>query len=100
MDDILKQKPPGEAKCPGDGEALKREEVFRDRLTQREILALECYCPNKSLGCLWTGLLAYLQDHGYECPYTKVKCPYCQVGYPGVKMREHFVACVQTITKL
>ena len=120
----MKQKPPGEAKCPDDGEVLKREEVFRDKCAQRDILALECYCPNKSLGCLWTGLLAHLQDHDAECPYTKVKCPYsnlgcdvvilrhqlakhvendcvfkvteypyCQVGYPGVKMREHLEEC-------
>ena len=124
MDDILKQKPPGEAKCPDDGEVLKREEVFRDKCAKRDILALECYCPKKSLGCLWTGLLAHLQDHDAECPYTKVKCPYgnlgcdvvilrhqlakhvendcvykvtecpyCQVGYPGVKMTEHLEDC-------
>ena len=124
LDDIFKQKPQGEAKCPDDGEVLKREEVFRDKCAQKEILALECYCPNKSLGCLWTGLLAYLKDHDGECPYTNVKCPYsnlgcnvvilrhqlakhvendcvckvtecpyCQVGYPGVKIREHLEEC-------
>ena len=124
MDDIFKQTPPVEAKCPDDGEVLKREEVFRDKCAQKEILALECYCPNKSLGCLWTGLLARLQDHDFECPYTKVKClygnlgcdvvilrhqlakhvendcvyvvtecPFCHVGYPGVKMREHLEDC-------
>ena len=119
----MKQKSAGEAKCPDDGEVLKREEVFSDKCAQKEILALECYCPNKSLGCPWTGLLARLPDHDGECPYTKVKCPYedgcnvvilrhqlakhlendcvykvtkcpyCQVGYPGVKMREHLDDC-------
>ena len=120
----MNQKPPGEAKCPDDGEVLKREEVFRDKCAQKEILGLECYCPNKSLGCLWTGLLAHLQDHDAECSYTKVKClysnlgcgvvilrhqlakhaendcgykvtecPFCHVGYPGVKMREHLEEC-------
>ena len=124
MADIFNQKLPDEAICPSDGEVLKREEVFRDKCAQKEILALECYCPNKSLGCLWTGLLAHLQDHNAECPYTKVKClysnlgcdvvilrhqlakhvendcvykvtecPYCHVGYPGVKMKKHLEDC-------
>ena len=124
MADIFNQKLPDEAICPSDGEVLKREEVFRDKCAQKEILALECYCPNKSLGCLWTGLLAHLQDHDAQCPYTKVKClysnlgcvvvisrhqlakhvendcvykvtecPYCHVGYPGVKIKEHLEDC-------
>ena len=104
LDDILNQKPPGEAKCPDDGEVLKREEVFRDKCAQKEILALECYCPNKSLGCLWTGLLARLQDHDAECPYTKVKCPYSDLGCTVVVLR-HLLAkhvendCVYKVTE-
>ena len=104
LDDILKQKPPGEAKCPDDGEVLKREEVFRDKCAQKEILALECYCPNKSLGCLWTGLLARLQDHNGECPYTKVKCPYSNLGCNVVILRHQLAKhvendCVYKVTK-
>ena len=104
MDDILKQKPPGEAKCPDDGEVLKREEVFRDKCAQKEILALECYCPNKSLGCPWTGLLARLQDHDGECPYTKVKCPYSNLGCNVVILRHQLAKhvendCVYKVTK-
>ena len=104
LDDILKQKPPGEAKCPDDGEVLKREEVFRDKCAQKEILALECYCPNKSLGCLWTGLLARLQDHDGECPYTKVKCPYSNLGCNVVILRHQLAKhvendCVYKVTK-
>ena len=104
LDDILKQKPPGEAKCPDDGEVLKREEVFRDKCAQKEILALECYCPNKSLGCLWTGLLARLQDHDGECPYTKVKCPYSNLGCNVVILRHQLAKhvendCVYKVTE-
>ena len=95
MDEILKQKPPSEAKCPYDGEVLKREEVFRDKCAQRDILALECYCPKKSLGCLWTGLLAHLQDHDAECPYTKVKCPYSNLGCNVVILRHQFAQHVE-----
>ena len=100
----MKQKPPGEAKCPDDGEVLKREEVFRDKCAQKEILALECYCPNKSLGCPWTGLLARLQDHDGECPYTKVKCPYSNVGCNVVILRHRLAKhvendCVYKVTK-
>ena len=100
----MKQKPPGEAKCPDDGEVLKREEVFRDKCAQKEILALECYCPNKSLGCPWTGLLARLQDHDGECPYTKVKCPYSNLGCNVVILRHQLAKhvendCVYKVTK-
>ena len=95
MDEILKQKPPSEAKCPYDGEVLKREEVFRDKCAQRDILALECYCPKKSLGCLWTGLLAHLQDHDAVCPYTKVKCPYSNLGCNVVILRHQFAQHVE-----
>ena len=104
MDEILKQKPPSEAKCPYDGEVLKREEVFRDKCAQRDILALECYCPKKSLGCLWTGLLAHLQDHDAECPYTKVKCPYSDLGCNVVILRHQLAKhvennCVYKVTE-
>ena len=104
MNDTLQQKPPGEAKCPDDGEVLKREEVFRDKCTQKEILALECYCPNKSLGCLWTGLLAYLKDHDGECPYTNVKCPYSNLGCNVVILRHQLAKhvdndCVYKVTE-
>ena len=104
LDDILNQKPPGEAKCPDDGEVLKREEVFRDKCAQKEILALECYCPSKSLGCLWTGLLARLQDHDGECPYTKVKCPYSNLGCNVVILRHQLAKhvendCVYKVTE-
>ena len=104
LDDIFKQKPAGEAKCPDHGKVLKREEVFRDKCAQKEILALECYCPYKSLGCLWTGLLAYLPDHDAECPYTKVKCPYSNLGCTVVVLR-HLLAkhiendCVYKVTE-
>ena len=91
----MKQKPPSEAKCPYDGEVLKREEVFRDKCAQRDILALECYCPEKSLGCLWTGLLAHLQDHDAECPYTKVKCPYSNLGCNVVILRHQLAKHVE-----
>ena len=59
---------PTEPKCPDDGEPLQRSEIFRDKCAQKEILALECYCPKKSLGCTWTGQLAKLREHEGECP--------------------------------
>ena len=91
----MKQNPASEAKCPDDGEVLKREEVFRDKCAEKEILALECYCPNKSLGCLWTGLLAHLQDHDAGCPYTKVKCPYSNFGCNVVVLRHQLAKHVE-----
>ena len=104
MADIFNQKLPDEAICPSDGEVLKREEVFRDKCAQKEILALECYCPNKSLGCLWTGLLAHLQDHDAQCPYTKVKCLYSNLGCVVVISRHQLAKhvendCVYKVTE-
>ena len=117
------EKEPTNPKCPDDNEPLERHLTFRDRFAQREILALKCYCPKKSLGCQWFGKLAQLQAHEAECSLSKVKClyshlgcdvdvlryqlaehvdeclykvvecPYCQGGLPGVKMREHLEVC-------
>lgn len=123
MEAIFKREP-DQRKCPDDGEHLQREPVFRDKCAEKELLALECFCVRKSLGCTWRGQLAKLKDHGEECPFSEVKClyhnlgcnvmvlryqlakhieneclykvmgcPYCQVGFAGVKMREHLEEC-------
>ena len=117
-------KEPTDPKCPDDKEPLERNLIFRDKYAQKEILALECYCPKKSLGCQWCGKLAKLQAHDAECSFSEVKClyshlgcdvvvlryqlakhvendclykvvncPYCQDGFPGVKMRGHLEQC-------
>lgn len=123
LEEIFK-KDPIDPKCPDDKEPLEKRLIFRDKCAQKEILALECYCPKKSLGCQWCGKLGQLQAHDAECSFSEVKClyhhlgcnvvvlryqlakhvendclykvvdcPYCQGGFPGVKMREHLEDC-------
>ena len=77
----------GEPKCPHDGELLERQEIFRDKCAEKELLALECFCPNKKLGCRWTGQLAQLQLHDTECPFTEMKCLYSHLGCNVVILR-------------
>lgn len=81
------QKDPSEHKCPDDGEALSRNEVFMDKCAKRELLSLECFCYNKSRGCQWTGQLANLQDHDSECPFSEIKCLYSDLGCSVVVLR-------------
>lgn len=74
--------------CPQDGSPCKREETFTDRCAQKEILALECFCPEKSLGCRWTGKLASVGAHvERECPFTKVACLFAIQGCTALLLR-------------
>lgn len=86
MEDIFK-KDPTNPKCPDDKEPLERRLIFRDKCAQKEILALECYCPKKSLGCPWCGKLGQLQAHEAECSFSEVKCLYHHLGCNVVVLR-------------
>ena len=56
-----------------------------DIKAERQILNLKTYCPNKQLGCTWTGELRSMEKHlnknvniySNGCPYTKVECINC-----------------------
>lgn len=51
----------GDKKCPEDNTTLSLQQIFRDAFCNREILELECFCTNQTLGCNWTGPLRTLQ---------------------------------------
>ena len=42
-------------KCPVDGEKIAREESFRDKCCERELLDLRCSCRYKDRNCEWKG---------------------------------------------
>ena len=87
MEDIFKKEPTN-PKCPSDNEPLERHLIFRDKCAQKEILALECYCPKKSLGCQWRGKRAQLQVHdALECSFSEEKCLYNHLGCEVVVLR-------------
>ncbi|XP_046860118.1 TNF receptor-associated factor 3-like [Xenia sp. Carnegie-2017] len=65
----------GDQKCPEDGTVLTVEDIFPDRFCNREILDQHCYCRNKSLGCMWTGMFRAEKDHQKECLYVEQTCP-------------------------
>lgn len=81
------QREPEQQKCPDDGELLQRQEIFRDKCAQKEVLDLECFCPKKSLGCGWRGQLRKLEDHTAECPFSEVKCLFSNLGCNVVVLR-------------
>lgn len=82
-----------EQRCPCDGEALQRQNVFRDKCAQKELLAMECFCCKKARGWHWTGPLAELQSHETECPLSEVKCLNssfgCNVVVVRCQLKEH-----------
>ena len=53
-----------------------------DLKAERQVLNLQVYCPNKQLGCMWTGELRSMEKHlnknvntsSNSCPYTEVQC--------------------------
>ena len=53
-----------------------------DLRAQRQILNLQVYCPNKQLGCTWTGELRSMENHinnfvsvaNKGCLFTEVQC--------------------------
>lgn len=86
LEDIFKREPTN-PKCPDDNEPLQRNLIFRDKYAQKEIFALDCFCPKKSLGCPWSGKLANLQAHQAECSFSEVKCLYSHLGCTVVVFR-------------
>ncbi|XP_029186836.2 TNF receptor-associated factor 3-like [Acropora millepora] len=89
------QKDPSQHKCPDDGEVLLRNNVFRDKCAQREVLGLLCFCYNKSRGCQWIGELLNLQSHNDECPFAEVKCLYYDSGCEVVVLRHQLAKHVE-----
>ena len=71
---------------------------FRDTRAVHEIADLAVYCPNKSLGCLWTGEVREVKNHLRDCPHRThgplLEC----VNNCGAQLREeevenHMLAC-------
>ena len=58
-----------------------------DLRAQRQVLNLQVYCPNKQLGCPWTGELRSMEKHlnnfvnnaSKGCLFTEVQCDCGQV---------------------
>lgn len=61
--------------CPIDNEEILRDEVFRDKAKEKEILNLNCYCPNENKGCNWHGSIRDLMQH--NCDYEQATCSFC-----------------------
>jgi len=47
--------PNGVVHCPQDGKEIVEGAVFYDKFCERDILQLECLCPNSEKGCNWKG---------------------------------------------
>jgi len=53
-----------------------------DLRAQRQVLNLQVFCPNKQLGCMWTGELRSMEKHldrnantnSNGCPFTELEC--------------------------
>lgn len=62
-------------KCPFCSEITF--EFVPDVKTQRDVDNTKIYCPNRQLGCEWTGPLRSQDEHVNVCPFTEVQCTNC-----------------------
>ena len=53
----FRQENPG---CAIDGESISRQQSFRDKCCEREVLHLQCFCRFNKKGCEWKGELRHL----------------------------------------
>ena len=51
----------GNPKCPIDGKPISRDESFRDKCCEREVLNLQCFCRYKERSCDWKGEFRHLK---------------------------------------
>ncbi|XP_031571408.1 TNF receptor-associated factor 5-like [Actinia tenebrosa] len=58
--------------CPEDRQELRKQDVFDDKATERQILSLKIKCPNN--GCQWLGELGDLKDHTCTPTSRNLKC--------------------------
>ncbi|XP_027055610.1 TNF receptor-associated factor 3-like, partial [Pocillopora damicornis] len=64
-------------RCPIEGESISRQQSFRDKCCEREVLNLRCFCRFNNKGCDWKGELRYLKAHEDSCQNGNVKCQAC-----------------------
>ncbi|XP_027055627.1 TNF receptor-associated factor 3-like [Pocillopora damicornis] len=74
LERLLGQEDP---RCPKDGESISRQQSFRDKCCEREVLNLQCFCRLNKKGCDWKGELRHLKTHEDSCQYGNVKCQAC-----------------------
>ncbi|XP_028407388.1 TNF receptor-associated factor 3-like isoform X2 [Dendronephthya gigantea] len=76
-------------RCPDDGTELKKEQVFPDAFTQRELRALSLHCSNP--GCSWYGTYVELEGHFQVCEHAQINCVYaqCKIKFQRSYLGEH-----------
>lgn len=79
--------------CPIDGEEIDPNLIFPDRAKEREINALACYCPYKTSGCNWNGILKTHVAHQEICKYRPVKCMFCSEEISYNLFDQHLQQC-------
>ncbi|XP_028407742.1 TNF receptor-associated factor 6-like [Dendronephthya gigantea] len=86
VDTMLESSDP---RCPDDGSELKKEQVFPDTFTRRELRALSLHCSNE--GCLWYGTYDDLEAHSQVCDHTQINCVHskCKMKFKRSHLGEH-----------
>ncbi|XP_028408842.1 TNF receptor-associated factor 3-like isoform X2 [Dendronephthya gigantea] len=76
-------------RCPKDGTVLRKEDIFQDKFTGRELGALKLHCPNA--GCRWCGVYIEIENHFQVCGYAMIKCvnSQCQMEFQRLQLDEH-----------
>ena len=59
----FRQENPG---CAIDGESISRQQSFRDKCCEREVLNLQCFCRFNKKGCEWKGDLRHLRVNSVQ----------------------------------
>jgi hypothetical protein len=79
--------------CPVDRTPLSLDHIHKDVRSQRKIKELVVFCPQKGLGCAWTGAYSDVERHVPKCEFTAVACPFeshgCNVQCSRKQLGEH-----------
>ncbi len=96
----IEQSPSGSL-CPYCREPLK---YLHNPSIQRQVNAIQVYCPNQSIGCRWIGNFSKVDEHidsanlhlDNNCEYVTVQCSFegCQAIVPrGLKQQHENMEC-------
>ncbi|XP_068710891.1 TNF receptor-associated factor 3-like [Montipora foliosa] len=86
LESLLSQK---NLQCPVDGTRISKDESFRDKCCEREILDLQCRCHYKDRNCDRKGEFRNFKAHETSCQYGDVHCPACGERMERRSLEEH-----------
>jgi len=81
--------------CPLDHCPLVPSQVTEDKIIQRTIGSLPCFCNQKDRGCEWKGTVSEIKGHEASCLYEIISCKYIGCGQKMLRseLAKHLLVC-------